>query len=108
MTMHDALMLVLVFAAGAGLGAMFFGGLWWTVSRLMLGRLSVAWLLLSAAARGGLVLTGFLIVAGDQWQRWFAVLAGFIAVRIAISLLLRNSKTGLADAVSAGSNSCAT
>jgi hypothetical protein len=32
--MNDASMLILACAAGVGLGAMFFGGLWWTLRRV--------------------------------------------------------------------------
>ena len=105
MTMpSDIIMLLPVFAAGTGLGAIFFGSLWWTISRLLLGSLSAPWLIGSAVVRIGLTLAGFLIVAGDQWQRWLAVLAGFIAVRIGISRLLPTQITEPSGVVSPGSN----
>ncbi len=100
MTLLDAVMLLAVFAAGAGLGAIFFGGLWWTINRLLLGHLSTSWLLASAVARFGLVVVGFLLVAGAQWPRWAAVLAGFIAARLAMARLLPYFDARLASAAS--------
>jgi F1F0 ATPase subunit 2 len=108
MTPLDALILLPVVAAGTGLGAVFFGGLWWTVNRLLLGRLSTSWLVGSAVARFSLVLAGFLSVAGDHWQRWLAVLAGFIAVRISMSRLLPSPTAGSAGVVLPGSSRRAT
>jgi len=88
MTPHDAVALVPVFAAGTGLGALFFGGLWWTVNRLLLGRLSIAALVGGLVVRVGVSLAGFLAVAGHQWQRWLVCLAGFIAVRMIMGRLV--------------------
>ena len=88
MTPHDAILLVPVFAAGSGLGALFFGGLWWTVRLLLLARLPVLWLAGSLVLRFGVSLAGFVEIAGDQWQRWLACLAGFIAVRMLMGRLL--------------------
>jgi F1F0 ATPase subunit 2 len=108
MTPRDAVILLAGFAAGTGLGAGFFGGLWWTVNRLLLGGLSTSWLVGSAVARFSLVLVGFPLVAGNHWQRWLAVLAGFIAVRIAMSRLLPSLTAGSAGAFSRGSSRRAT
>jgi len=107
-TPRDALLLLPVFAAGTGLGALFFGGLWWTVNRLLLGRLSTPWFVGSAVARFGLALAGFLLVAGDQWQRWLAVLTGFVAVRVVMSRLVPNPNAGRAGVQAPGSSRRAT
>ncbi len=108
MTPLDAVVWLPVLAAGTGLGAVFFGGLWWTVNRLLLGRLSTLWLVGSAVARFGFVLAGFLLVAGNHWQRWVVVLAGFIAVRIAMGRLLPSLTAGSAGIVSRGASRRAT
>jgi F1F0 ATPase subunit 2 len=84
----EGIALVPVFVAGLLLGALVFGGLWWTVRRVLAARLSALWLIASFVARIALVLVGFIVVAGDQWQRWLVVLAGFVAARIVIARLL--------------------
>ncbi len=87
-TLSDVIALAPALAAGVALGALFFGGLWWTVRRVLVARLPAAWLIASFVARTALVLAGLMVVAGDQWQRWLVVLAGFIAARAVITRLL--------------------
>jgi F1F0 ATPase subunit 2 len=87
-TRSDVIALAPVFAVGIGLGALFFGGLWWTVRRVLVARLPAVWLIGSFVARTALVLAGFISVGGNQWQRWLVVLAGFIAARVVIARLL--------------------
>ena len=61
--MSEALDYLLAFVAGFGLGLAFFGGLWWTVSRLSRGN-GAAWLFpLSSLVRTALLLVGFWWVA---------------------------------------------
>jgi F1F0 ATPase subunit 2 len=87
-TPSDVIALAPALVTGVVLGALFFGGLWWTVRRVLAARLPAAWLIVSFVVRIALVLAGFLVVAGDQWQRWLVALAGFIAARVVIALLL--------------------
>jgi len=87
-TPSDVIALASVFAVGIVLGALFFGGLWWTVRRVLVARLPAAWLIASFVARTALVLAGFNIVAGGQWQRWLVVLAGFVSARVVIARFL--------------------
>ncbi len=58
--------LALAFLAGGALGAMFFGGLWWTVLRGASSATPARWFLASALLRMGLTLAGFHVVAGGQ------------------------------------------
>ncbi|QYE33503.1 MULTISPECIES: ATP synthase subunit I [Sphingosinicellaceae] len=87
-TPSDVIALAPALAAGVALGALFFGGLWWTVRHVLAARLPAAWLIASFIVRIALVLAGFLVAAGDQWQRWLVVLAGFVAARLVIARLL--------------------
>ena len=88
MTMNDAAMPILSVLAGVALGAIFFGGLWWTVRRALSSRQPALLVMASMLGRTGLVVVGFYFVAGGQWQRLLFCLAGFIAARLIVTRLL--------------------
>lgn len=81
--------LVLAAVAGAALGAIFFGGLWWTARRGAASAQPALWFFASLMLRMGLVLTGFHAVGGGQWERLVACLLGFIVARAAVVRLTR-------------------
>lgn len=87
--MNDAGTLAVAAAAGAALGAVFFGGLWWTVHRGVGARRPAAWFLGSLLLRTVVVLAGFWFVAGGRGDRLLAGLAGFVVARIVASRLAR-------------------
>ena len=70
--------------AGAALGVMFFGGLWWTVQKAVSSQRPARWFFGSFLLRMSLTLAGFYGVAGDQWQRLLACLVGFIFARLIV------------------------
>jgi F1F0 ATPase subunit 2 len=76
-------------AAGAVLGVLFFGGLWWTVQRGLTATAPGLWFLLSTLARVGAVLLGFQLVAQGSAINLLACLAGFVLARIAVTRLTR-------------------
>ncbi len=80
-----AFSLVLALAAGAGLGAIYFGGLWWTVRRAGSFRRPAISMLVSVLLRMSVVLGGFYLVAGYGWQRLLLCLLGFVIARAAVS-----------------------
>jgi F1F0 ATPase subunit 2 len=84
--MSETTTLVLACAAGAGLGGAFFGGLWWTVRRGLASPRAPLWFLGSLLLRAGVIVPGFILVAGGRWERFAACLAGFVAARL---LLIR-------------------
>ena len=88
MTMHDAPMALLSALAGLGLGAFFFGGLWWTVRRVMTSPQPGLLMLASMLGRTGLVIAGFYLVSGGEWRGLLFCLAGFIVARILVTRLL--------------------
>ncbi|NVN84935.1 MAG: ATP synthase subunit I [Rhodopseudomonas sp.] len=75
------------FAAGLLLGAMFFGGLWWTVRRGISSPRPALWFFGSMLLRMAIALTGFLVVGGERWERWLLCLVGFVLARFAVQWL---------------------
>ena len=73
---------------GLALGTIFYGGLWWTVRRIS-GRAVGPWLVGSFLLRTLIVLAGFFVVARGPWQGVAACFAGFLAARVAVTLVTR-------------------
>jgi F1F0 ATPase subunit 2 len=82
--MTELFMLALDLTAGLLLGAIFFGGLWWTVRRVF-ARAVGPWLLGSFLVRTMLVLAGFYGIAHGTWFGVPVGLVGFLAARIAVT-----------------------
>jgi F1F0 ATPase subunit 2 len=87
MVMNDAAILVLAGGAGVLLGAVFFGGLWWTVRRGLSSKHPALWFLGSLVLRTGISLAGFYLVSGGQWDRLLACLLGFVVARFIVTRL---------------------
>ncbi|QBB71158.1 ATP synthase subunit I [Pseudolysobacter antarcticus] len=93
--MSDLLTWALVWSAGVALGAIFFGGLWWTVRRGVLSEHPAVWFLVSVMLRTSLVLGGFYVVADGQWPRLLLCLLGFVMAREGLTWLTRYSMRNL-------------
>jgi F1F0 ATPase subunit 2 len=87
--MNDTLSLALAFATGVLLGAIFFGGLWWTVRKGLSSNQPALWFLGSLLLRSSLVLAGFYFVARGHWERVVVCLLGFVAARLIVTRLTR-------------------
>ncbi len=85
--MSEALMLALAGVAGLFLGAIFFGGLWWTVRKGVASSRPALWFVGSSVLRTGVVLTGLYVVAGGAWQRLLLCLLGFVVARSIVTWL---------------------
>ncbi len=81
--MIDQLELLLSGFAGIGLGVIFYGGLYITVSRGLLSQHPFLWFSSSLLLRGSLVLTGLYFVSNGEWQRIVACMAGFVVTGLA-------------------------
>ena len=81
----DAIALI----AGAVLGAIFFGGLWWTVQNALTATNPALCLLASQLLRMGIVLTGFYYVSGNGWQSMLLCLVGFLIARVVVTRITR-------------------
>jgi F1F0 ATPase subunit 2 len=75
--------------AGALLGAIFFGGLWWTVGHGVSARRPALLFVTSVVLRMGITLVGFYFVSGGQWKRLVACLVGFVIARTVVTWLVR-------------------
>lgn len=85
--MNEPLSLVLAFVKGGLLGAMFFGGLWWTVRKGFSSKQPALWFLGSLVLRMVLVLAGFYFVSGGHWERLLVCLLGFFIARFIVTRL---------------------
>lgn len=87
--MNEPLSLAFALVTGGLLGAIFFGGLWWTVRRGLASERAALWFLCSMLLRTCIVLLGFYFVLGDDWKRLLAGLLGFIIARLVATRLAR-------------------
>jgi len=92
--MHDVLALGASGVGGAILGAIFFGGLWWTVHRAVSSAQPALWFMVSLLVRTSMVLAGMYVIAGGQWQRLIACLIGFAAARVGVMWFTRRAVMG--------------
>jgi F1F0 ATPase subunit 2 len=90
--MSDFLALVPALLAGALLGAIFFGGLWWTVRRGLSSETPALWFLGSLVLRTGLTLAGFYVVSQGHWSRLGACALGFLIARVIVVRWLAQEK----------------
>ena len=87
--MNETLTLVLALVTGVLLGAIFFGGLWWTVRKGVSSERPALWFLGSLLLRTSITLTGFYFVARGDWQRLLMCLLGFVIARPIVTRLTR-------------------
>ena len=80
--MNEPLTLVLAALAGCGLGALFCGGLWWTVRKGLSSKRPALWFLGSLVLRTGGVLVGFYLISDGRWKRLLACFLGFVVARL--------------------------
>lgn len=85
--MNEGWMLLLALVTGLLLGAIFFGGLWWTVRKSVSAKRAALLFLGSMVLRTGVVVIGFYVVAGAYWQRLLVCLLGFVIARFIVTRL---------------------
>ena len=74
----------LAFIAGAGLGAFFFGSLWFTIRQLPTTGWPLRLVVGSYFGRMAIALLGFYLIMQGDWTRAVAGLLGFITARFAL------------------------
>jgi len=87
--MNETTSLVLAAVAGLLLGAMFFGGLWWTVRKGLASTRPALWFFGSLLLRMSLALAGFYFVGHAHWERLLLCLLGFTVARFAVARVTR-------------------
>ncbi|MDB5325678.1 MAG: synthase subunit [Phycisphaerales bacterium] len=87
--MNETLNLIIGSTAGLALGAVFFGGLWWTVRRGVVSGTPAVWFLVSLFLRMGIALGGIYLVARSNGPRLAACLIAFLAARGVITWVTR-------------------
>ena len=90
--MNDTLSLVLALVTGVLLGAMFFGGLWWTVRKGVSSKRPALWFFGSLLLRMSIVLAGFYFITGGHWERLLLCLIGFVIARFIVTRLTRTGE----------------
>jgi F1F0 ATPase subunit 2 len=81
--------LITALIAGLMLGAIFYGGLWWTVRRSVSCNTLTLWLFGSFTLRAIIAVSGFYFVSQGDWRRLLGCLLGFVVARIGITRLTR-------------------
>ena len=89
--MNETLMLVVASVTGLVLGAIFFGGLWWSVRQGVSSKHPALWFLGSALVRMSLVLAGFYFIGREHWGRLLLCLLGFVIARFLVMRFTRIS-----------------
>jgi F1F0 ATPase subunit 2 len=87
--MNETLTLVLAWVAGGALGAIFFGGLWWTVRHGASSQRPALWFVASLLLRMSIAIAGFYFVGRGDWQRLLLCLLGFVVARFIVTRLTR-------------------
>ena len=87
--MNEPLTLLLAFVAGGMLGAVFFGGLWWTVRKGVSSKQPAFWFFGSLLLRMSIALAGFYVVGRGHWERLLLCLLGFVMARLIVAWLTR-------------------
>ncbi|MDX2460926.1 MAG: ATP synthase subunit I [Gammaproteobacteria bacterium] len=87
--MNEILSLVPALVTGMLLGAMFFGGLWWTVQKGVSSARPALWFFGSLLLRTSMTLVGFYLVSDGHWERLLVCLLGFTIARLIATRLTR-------------------
>jgi F1F0 ATPase subunit 2 len=85
--MNETLSLAPAFVAGVLLGAIFFGGLWWTVRKGVSSKRPALWFFGSLLLRTSIALAGFYFIGRGHWERIVVCLLGFVLARLIVTRL---------------------
>lgn len=83
-TMDETISMIIAFVVGIALGIIFFGGLWFTVKKVVVAKLPSLWLLISFILRVSITMLGFYLIADNNWQNLLLCLVGFILARFMV------------------------
>jgi F1F0 ATPase subunit 2 len=100
--MNEMFALLLAWMAGAMLGVVFFGGLWWTIRKAVLSQRPALWFFGSALLRVTVALGGFYFFASGRWETFLLCVAGFVMARLAVTWMTRQPGEYLSPKASEG------
>jgi F1F0 ATPase subunit 2 len=85
--MNDSLTLTLTLTltSGLALGALFFGGLWWTIKMAARSAQPALWFFCSMWVRTSITLAGFYFVASGSWEKMLMCGIGFAGSRAIVT-----------------------
>lgn len=89
--MNESVSLFAAVIVGFLIGAMFFGGLWWTVLQGLSSQRAALWFFGSMILRMSMVLLGFYFILGGSWLRLLVGLLGFTVARLIVTRLTREA-----------------
>lgn len=89
--MSDPQALLTALMAGGLLGALFFGGLWWTIGQALSAKIPALWIICSFILRTSVALAGFYAISGIHPEQLLASLLGFVMARLLVTRLTRSS-----------------
>lgn len=87
--MSETMTLALAWVAGTLLGAIFYGGLWWTVRKGVSSTQPALWFFGSLMLRTCVTLAGFYFASGGHWERLLSCLFGFVMASVSVTRLTR-------------------
>jgi F1F0 ATPase subunit 2 len=90
--MNEIITQALACLAGAMLGVIFFGGLWWTVRIGVSSENPALWFFASMLLRMSITLAGFYFIGRGNWKRLLLCLLGFVMARLIVTWLTRLSR----------------
>ncbi len=83
--MNEIITMILSIAAGAGLGVLFFGGLWYTVRKAVTAKIPALWVFVSFIIRISATFIGFYFIGRQDWRYLLLCLFGFLLARYGVT-----------------------
>jgi F1F0 ATPase subunit 2 len=90
--MNNFFVLSTALIAGFAAGAVFFGGLWFTVRKGVIAKVPALWFIPSFIIRVGATLVIFYYAGDGTWQRLLLCLTGFLIARVAVTRFTKNKQ----------------
>jgi len=90
--MNEALSLVPSLLMGVLVGALFFGGLWWTVRKGLSSKRPALWFFGSLLLRTSIALAGFYFVGRGYWERLLVCFLGFFIARLIVIRITQSAE----------------
>jgi F1F0 ATPase subunit 2 len=88
--MNEIFTMMPALVAGMLLGAVFFGGLWWTVPKGVSSTRPALWFFGSLLLRTTITLAGFSVISNGHWEKLLVCLLGFTIARPMVTRLTRS------------------